>query len=63
MARILVADDSVTDLQYVKRALQETRHEIIMATDGEEAESIIRSEHFDLVILDIIMPKKDGYQI
>jgi len=63
MARILVAEDSVTDLEYVRNALKDTGHEIVTASDGEEAEKKVRSEKFDLIILDVIMPKKNGFQV
>ncbi len=63
MARILVAEDSVTDLEYVRNVLKDTGHEIVTASDGEDAEKKIRSERFDLIILDVIMPKKNGFQV
>lgn len=63
MARILVAEDSITDLQYIKESLKDTGHEIITAMDGEEAEQKARSENIDLIILDIVMPKKNGFQV
>lgn len=63
MARILVAEDSITDLQYIKESLKDTSHEIITAMDGEEAEQKARSENIDLIILDIVMPKKNGFQV
>ncbi len=63
MARILVAEDSMTDLQYIKEALKETGHEVITATDGEEAEHKARTESVDMIILDVVMPKKNGFQV
>lgn len=63
MARILVADDSTTELQMLKEILKETSHEIITAGDGEEAEAKARNESVDMVILDVIMPKKNGFQV
>lgn len=63
MARILIADDSETDLQFVKKAMQGTPHTFIIARDGIEAETIARNERPDLIILDVIMPKKNGFQV
>ncbi len=63
MARILVAEDSITDIQYIKNVLKDTGHEISAAMDGEEAERKARSEKFDLIILDVVMPKKNGFQV
>ncbi len=63
MAKILVAEDSATELQMIKDILKETSHEVITAIDGEEAEQKARNEAVDMVILDIIMPKKNGFQV
>ncbi|GBE37179.1 alkaline phosphatase synthesis transcriptional regulatory protein PhoP [bacterium BMS3Bbin07] len=63
MARILVAEDSITDLQFIKNALKETGYEILTASNGDEAEQKVRSEVVDLIILDVVMPKKNGFQV
>jgi DNA-binding response OmpR family regulator len=63
MAKILIAEDSITDLQLIKDILKETSHEVITAADGEEAEQKARDEAVNMVILDIVMPKKNGFQV
>jgi DNA-binding response OmpR family regulator len=63
MAKILVADDSLTELEMIKNILKDTSHEIISAMDGEEAEKKARTESVDMIVLDVIMPKKNGFQI
>ncbi|GMT46958.1 Two-component transcriptional response regulator, LuxR family [hydrothermal vent metagenome] len=63
MARILVAEDSITDLQFIRNALKETGYEILTASNGDEAEQKVRSETVDLIILDVVMPKKNGFQV
>ncbi len=63
MARILVAEDSATELRLIKDILKETSHEVITAVDGEEAEQKAREEAVDMVILDVIMPKRNGFQV
>ncbi len=63
MAKILVAEDSITDLQFIKDALKQTGHEIITASNGDEAERVARSGGVDLIILDVVMPKKNGFQV
>jgi twitching motility two-component system response regulator PilH len=63
MAKILIVDDSQTDIQFIKSVLSQTGNVLSVAMDGEEAENMLRSEPFDLVILDVIMPKKNGFQL
>ena len=60
MSRILIAEDSPTDIQFIKSVLSQTGHELVIATDGEEAERLAKAEPFDLIIL---MPKKNGFQV
>lgn len=63
MAKILIAEDSATAVELLKRALSPLGHTLIVASDGQDAEQIIRKEQPDLVILDIIMPKMNGFQL
>jgi phosphoserine phosphatase RsbU/P len=62
--RILVVDDIDDNRQLLVRRLErEGFHDIGLAADGEEALSLLRAHPFDLVLLDIMMPKLDGYQV
>ena len=63
MAKILIADDSLAELQIFQAALQSTGHTIVTAMDGEAAEAKVKSEKIDLIILDVVMPKKNGFQV
>lgn len=63
MSKILIAEDSATAVEMLKRALAPLGHTIVVATDGEDAEKMIRAERPDLLILDIIMPKINGFQL
>lgn len=63
MAKLLIADDSNTDIAFIQEALKGTNHDMILARDGEEAEKKARSEKPDLIILDVVMPKKNGFQV
>lgn len=63
MARILLAEDSATELSYLQEILKDTPHELSYATNGLEAEEKARSGLYDLIILDVVMPKKDGFRI
>ena len=63
MAKILIAEDSTTDMKFIESILTEKGHELILAMDGEEAELKIKSQPFDIIILDVVMPKKNGFQL
>jgi twitching motility two-component system response regulator PilH len=63
MAKILIADDSPTAAALLQRMLAPLGHTILLVSDGEEAVRRIQNEQPDLVILDIIMPKVNGFQL
>jgi twitching motility two-component system response regulator PilH len=63
MAKILIADDSLAELQIFQATLQPTGHTLVTVMDGEAAEAKVKSEKIDLIILDVIMPKKNGFQV
>jgi twitching motility two-component system response regulator PilH len=59
--KILICDDSQTDLTNLKNALQDTNCILITATSGEEAVNKARAEKPDVIFLDIVMPGMDGF--
>jgi two-component system cell cycle response regulator DivK len=63
MPRILVAEDNAVNRELVREILQGEGFEVVEACDGEEALRLIGEEHPDLVILDIQMPRMDGYTL
>ena len=60
---ILLVDDSPTVRKIVKVTLTKIGYRVIMAEDGLEALAKIEDEKPDLILLDIIMPHLDGYQV
>ncbi|MBI4902057.1 MAG: response regulator [Acidobacteria bacterium] len=60
---ILVVDDSPVELQFVTRMLDAKGYAYTTATDGEEAIRKAAEQHPGLVLLDIVLPKKNGYQV
>ncbi len=60
---IMVVDDSPTDQRLVSSALQKQGYRVITASDGEEALEKAAKEHPRLIVLDIILPKKNGFQV
>lgn len=61
--RILVIEDEKKLSNIMSLYLKKEKYEVKCAFDGEEAERIIDEEDFDLIILDIMMPKKDGWSL
>jgi CheY-like chemotaxis protein/phosphoribosyl 1,2-cyclic phosphodiesterase len=61
--RILIADNDESVVKVIHNCLQADDYEIMIAFDGEEALNIARQHHPDLVLLDIRMPKKNGYEV
>lgn len=61
--RILVADDEPDIREVLRLYLESSGYEVVEAGDGREALALLESEPFDLCLLDIMMPKVDGYQV
>lgn len=61
--KILLADDEPAVIDLVGKSLKDVGYEVVTASDGDEALSKIISEHPDLVLLDVKMPKKDGFEV
>ncbi len=61
--RILVADDDPIVQQFVSSILVENRYEVFTASDGRQALEMVHELKPDLVILDLIMPYRDGYEV
>ena len=62
MAYILVADDSVTIRRRLRELLEEIGHQVIEASNGNEALEMLETHAVDLIVLDIVMPEKDGIE-
>ncbi len=60
---ILVVDDSPTDLRLMTSPLEEKGYRVITAEDGEEALEKASQELPTLIVLDIVLPKKNGFQV
>ena len=60
--RVLIVDDSETIRRSAEIFLKQSGFEVIMATDGFDALAKICDHHPDLILVDIMMPKLDGYQ-
>lgn len=63
MKKILIAEDEEVLLNVLKDRFEAEGWEVITARDGEEAVGAIRKFRPDLVLLDLLMPKKDGFEV
>lgn len=63
MITILVVDDELNTRKFLKTILEKEHYEVITAEDGEAALQMMETHHIDLIVLDIMMPKIDGYEL
>ncbi len=61
--RILCVDDEYTNLLLLEALLVPKRYECVFAKNGKEALEIIKEHHIDLVLLDVMMPEIDGFDV
>jgi adenylate cyclase len=62
-ATILIADDNRMNRLLLARGLEQQGHTVVFAEHGGEALDLLRHQHFDLMLLDVLMPELDGYQV
>jgi two-component system, sensor histidine kinase and response regulator len=61
--KILVVDDNAKNIQVLANSLSEKNYDIEYALSGSDALNLIASENFDLILLDIMMPEMDGFEV
>ncbi len=62
-ARILVADDEPNILISLEYLLRREGHEVLLARDGQEALDQLRAHRPQLLLLDVMMPRKSGFEV
>ena len=62
MFHVLVVDDDKNTRMFLSAVLENAGYTVFTACDGEDALGVMDREHIDLVVLDIMMPKMDGYE-
>lgn len=62
MARILIVDDSPSQLLGIQRIVEKLGHQILTATDGAAGVETAKAELPDLVLMDVVMPNLNGFQ-
>ena len=60
---VLVAEDSITSRMLLKSILESAGYKVTTAVDGMEAFTLLRAEHFDLVVSDVEMPRLNGFDL
>ena len=61
--KILIAEDDEFLLKVYRMTLEQEKFDVVIAKDGEEALKQAAKEKPDLILLDILMPKKDGFDV
>lgn len=61
--RILVVDDYVLNRMQLKRSLEQQGHTVALAENGRQALEMLQADSFDLMLLDILMPEMDGFEV
>ncbi len=61
MAKILVVDDEPDTVEMIKTALETASYQVVAAYNGQQGIEKARKEKPDAIILDIMMPEKDGF--
>jgi len=60
--KVLIVDDSPTDLSNLEKIISETEREVITASNGSDAIAKAKSDKPDIIFMDIVMDKMDGYE-
>jgi len=63
LARVLVVDDDESSLEISKRILSKRGYSVITATSGAAGIELAQEQHPDIIVLDVIMPEMDGWQV
>lgn len=63
MAKILLIDESPWMMMHMKKVLEDSGHEVFVATDGQNGLKVMRNINPDLIFTDVVMPGKDGFEI
>lgn len=63
MSKILVVEDRVSDVIFLKKILEREKYTVVYAENGKTALSLVESNDLDLVILDIVLPDIDGFEV
>ncbi len=63
MRRILVVDDSPTEQIAIRQSLESAGYQVVLSADGDDGLLQLEHDDFDLLVLDVILPGKNGFQL
>jgi DNA-binding response OmpR family regulator len=63
VAKVMVVDDAVSDVKLIESILRGAGYQVISYGDGEGLEQKVVTERPDVLLLDIVMPKRSGYEV
>ena len=63
MAKVMVVDDAYSDLMLMESILKSAGHQVVSLADGEALEEKVSAERPDMLLLDIVMPRRNGYEL
>ena len=63
MAKVMVVDDAYSELKLMESILRNAGHQVVTLIDGEALEDKVSREKPDVVLLDIVLPKRNGFEL
>jgi DNA-binding response OmpR family regulator len=61
--RLLIVEDDASVARFLEKGLQEERYAVDIAVDGETALTLAQSTAYDVIILDVMLPRQDGVSV
>ncbi|HTO11351.1 MAG TPA: response regulator [Candidatus Binatia bacterium] len=63
MAKVMVVDDAYSELKLMEAILRNAGHQVVTLIDGEALEDKVSTERPDVLLLDIVLPKRNGFEL
>jgi DNA-binding response OmpR family regulator len=63
MAKVMVVDDAYSELKLMESILRGAGHQVVTLIDGDALEDKVTTERPDVLLLDIVMPKRNGFEL
>ena len=63
MPRILIVEDKASSRELLRTVLEQQGYEVVEANDGEQALAMVRGQSLDLVLMDLQLPQRNGYDV